>query len=491
MADADAAADTAGSAAGAAPAPSGTLLLCGATLWDYIGRKASSASKGVDFTGHEIPEPRVYGAAAYINAVRVVSHCTAAHGVIIDDQGSAFTFGRNQNGQLGDGTTTSRTEPYRVDIKNETFVSAAVGRAHTILVAASGRLYAAGDNKSLQLGVKSIPASNTFVMLTTVKGQHFVDAACGADYSLAITDAGAVFSWGSPQYGQTGDGSDHEYIASANKVVYDPQMPKPVSKLEGKKIVAVACGTNHSLAVDSEGGMYAWGCGGYGRLGLNDTPPKNVHVPTEILGFKERQNPIKKVACGPTCCMAIDSRNALHLWGKWKSTGDGGQGTPWLYPKYYQGLSGWNVRSISAGGVTLFALADDSCVSWGQSAIHGELGFGEGASRSATNADIVKALNGVRVHDVACGLGFTLFIADKSKPKKSAPAKGKRKADAAGDEDAAPDAGAPDADKAKGGRGRGRGATKAAAAAPRAKKPAASKDGDEGGAKPATKRGRK
>ena len=50
------------------------------------------------------------------------------------DQGAAYTFGRNQNGQLGDGTTTSRSDPFRINIKGETFVKAAVGKAHTLLV---------------------------------------------------------------------------------------------------------------------------------------------------------------------------------------------------------------------------------------------------------------------------------------------------------------------------------------------------------------------
>lgn len=58
--------------------------------------------------------------------------------------------------------------------------------------------------------------------------------------------------------------------------------------------------------------------------------------------------------------MAIDSRDTLHVWGKWKNSGDGGQGTPWSYPKYFTGLSGWTVRDISLGAFSLFALASTS-----------------------------------------------------------------------------------------------------------------------------------
>jgi alpha-tubulin suppressor-like RCC1 family protein len=90
-------------------------------------------------------------------------------------------------------------------------------------------------------------------------------------------------------------------------MLYDPQSPKQVETLKGKKIVDIACGTNHCLALDDTGALYTWGCGGYGRLGLNETPPKDNLVPVEISGFKDRSNPVRKIACGNTCSMAIDS----------------------------------------------------------------------------------------------------------------------------------------------------------------------------------------
>ncbi|OAJ44142.1 hypothetical protein BDEG_27408 [Batrachochytrium dendrobatidis JEL423] len=330
----------------------GGLVFCGATIWDWVGRKSSTNSKTMEMSL---------------------------------DQGAAYTFGRNQNGQLGDGTTTSRSDPFRINIKGETFVKAAVGKAHTLLVTASGRVYAAGENK---------------------RTEHCLH--------------GEV-----RKYGQLGDGKDHSYISGTSRMIYDPQMPKPITKLEDKKIVAIACGTNHSLALDDQGAVYSWGCGGYGRLGLPDSPPKDIFVPTEVPGFKDRNNMVKKIACGTTSCMAIDGRNALYLWGKWKQSGDGGQGTPWLYPKHYPGLSGWEVWEISAGGSTLFALAGESTVSWGQNAYHGELGHGPNAPRSCVNADIVKGMEGISCKKVSCGLGFTLMVADKSsKPFADLPAIG-------------------------------------------------------------------
>lgn len=133
-------------------------------------------------------------------------------------------------------------------------------------------------------------------------------------------------------------------------------------------------------ALDSTGAIWTWGYAAYGRLGLNETPPKDHWTPTQITGFVERKNPVKHVCCGSSWGMCIDSRDALHVWGKWKNTGDGGQGTPWLYPKHFSGLSGWTLRAIGAGASSLFALGENSTVSWGQNCGSGELAHGEGTS---------------------------------------------------------------------------------------------------------------
>ena len=110
--------------------------------------------------------------------------------------------------------------------------------------------------------------------------------------------------------------------------------------------------------------------------------------------------------------MCIDSRDAVYLWGKWKNSGDGGQGTPWLYPKHFAGLSGWKVTGISSGNNSLFALSEKSTISWGQACGMGELGHGANKPRSATNAVLVDTMEGFEVLSVAAGFGQTLLIVD-------------------------------------------------------------------------------
>ena len=222
------------------------------------------------------------------------------------DRGRAFTFGRNDKYQLGDGTNEPRDDPFEIEIEGETFVDGATGRGHTLLLTTSGKIYAAGDNKCWQALGADIKDKKAFEVVTVLKDIKAVSVACGAEFSMCIDDAGQVHAWGSPQYGQLGDGSDHQYIASTNRSLYYPQGPSMIKGFE-HKITQVVCGANHSHCLDDQGSVYSWGFAGFGRLGLNHSPPKDIMVPQKLAGFVERNNPAKKLAAGPACGMVIDS----------------------------------------------------------------------------------------------------------------------------------------------------------------------------------------
>ncbi|KAI8900764.1 regulator of chromosome condensation 1/beta-lactamase-inhibitor protein II [Globomyces pollinis-pini] len=393
----------------------GALVFCGSTAWDWIGRRNGKGAPNKEKMAEmEYSSPHVYGPAAYINVQKVFTHCTSAHAVLLDDGGHAFTFGRNDKGQLGDGSTIARDDPFKIEL-DEKVVFAATGRGHTILVTESGKVFGAGDNKLWQALGSEAKDPTTFTQVDGLESEKVVSASCGIDFTIVLTEDGKLFGFGSPQFGQLGDGSDHSYIGSTNRMIYNPQPPKEITGI-GKRVLQVASGSNHSHCLVQGGSVYSWGSCGYGRLGLNESPPKDTMVPAEISGFGG-VNPVERIAVGPTCGMLIDSRGSLHLWGKWKNSGDGGQGTPWLYPKYFSGLSGWSVTDIAAGGTSLFALSEESTISWGQGCVHGEMGHGPNRARSATNAVKVDDLEGFRVMGVACGLGNTLLIVDKDDAK--------------------------------------------------------------------------
>ncbi len=89
--------------------------------------------------------------------VRVmVSSCTACHQMIITEDGSVMTWGRNDRGQLGHGDIKRRDEPTIVEsLANYEIVGGAVGRSHTLFLTSKGQVFACGENKMGQLGIGS------------------------------------------------------------------------------------------------------------------------------------------------------------------------------------------------------------------------------------------------------------------------------------------------------------------------------------------------
>ncbi|KAI7697510.1 Protein RCC2 -like protein [Sarcoptes scabiei] len=379
----------------------GRLLVCGGTNWDLIGRK-------------ELPKQ----AKNAENVSNAVSGCTACHSLIVTDDGKVLTWGRNDRGQLGHGDTVRRDEPTIVEaLKDYQIVGGAVGRGHTLFLTSKGTVFACGDNKMGQLGVGS--QLQTILAPTRVahKGKPIVKVACGAEFSLIVDCAGHLFSFGFPQYGQLGHNTEAKYFASGNKLAYKCEYsPRKVmlfieknrdghtTPVEDVKIVDIACGINHSLAIDDKKRCYSWGFGGYGRLGHSET--KDEMMPRLIKTFDSLNRGVKGIWCGGTFSMAVDVHNLLYFWGLSKTSGEAT-----MYPKNVQDLNGWNIRSIGCANRSIVVAADDSVISWGPSPTYGELGYGENKSKSSTIPQEVKPLEGIYIHKVSTGYGHTLMIA--------------------------------------------------------------------------------
>ncbi|OAQ27999.1 RCC1/BLIP-II protein [Linnemannia elongata AG-77] len=406
----------------------GKVLMAGGTDWDMIGRKPKPGEQREILphleTFHVIRE------FADLKIVKAITGPNAAHSVFITDDGDAWTMGRNEKGQLGLGDNTPHVGgPVKVPTiytnagkksTNVKFVTGAVGRHHTILVSDTGAVYAAGDNKMGQLGNSNHKDHTSFVHVTSLGKEKAIGVACGAEYTMVISDKGQLWAFGSPEFGQLGNKTNGQYLQQSNRLVHIPQAsPVLVSGLQGKTIVEVDCGTNHTIARDSEGRVYSWGFGGYGRLGHSKQEDLWSPMPIDQFTGTNALTRATKIAAGSTFSMALDGQRQLWLWGKWKTTGDGGGGTPWMYPRTLYDLNGWAFKTINGGGVTLFALpmTEPCTVAWGQGALHCELGFGEGEARSATKPDKVRPMEGLTMLDVSCGLGHTLLLCKPGQEK--------------------------------------------------------------------------
>ena len=220
------------------------------------------------------------------------------HSLAVGADGNTYAWGYNSSGQLGDGTTTSRTTPVMVkepDPKTSTdvpadlaYVQVSAGYEHSLAVGNDGYAYAWGDNTRGQLGNNSNgyyadssvpvrvrdPANPT----DTSKGLKAVQVSTGTYHSLAVGSDGYAYAWGYNSNGQLGNNNTYN-DSSVPVHVRDPANPYDSSK--GLQAVQVSGGYYHSLAVGSDGYAYAWGYNKYGQLG-NGTSYSNSSVPVHV-----------------------------------------------------------------------------------------------------------------------------------------------------------------------------------------------------------------
>ncbi|KAF6136147.1 hypothetical protein GIB67_030195 [Kingdonia uniflora] len=385
----------------------GELLFCGGTSWDTLGRSKSAVE------GNLVSPTRLRSLMG-VDIRFVASGSTSCHCVALDVEGRCYTWGRNERGQLGHGDTVQRDMPTIVsELSKYNIVRAGAGRAHTVVVTEDGNSFSFGWNKHGQLGSGSVKGE---IELSPVRClvSDVSTAVCGGDFTvwLSSVEGSSILTAGLPQYGQLGHGTDNEYNTKEGSVrlAYEAQpRPKAVASLAGKTIVNAACGTNHTVAVDSKGFVYTWGFGGYGRLGHREQ--KDEWSPRAIDVFQRNNilTPNAVISAGSANSACTAAGGQLYMWGKIKSTGD-----DCMYPKPLMGLSGWNIRCMDSGSTHNFCGADESCISWGHSQ-HGELGYGPVGPKSSANPKKVDLLEGMHVLGVACGLAHSLILVDRTK----------------------------------------------------------------------------
>ena len=136
----------------------------------------------------------------------------------------------------------------------------AAGDSHSLALMAEGALFSFGHGQYGQLGHGDRANQPWPKRVATLAKERIVRVAAGSSHSLALTAEGALFSFGWGEYGQLGHGD------TANQL-----QPKRVAGLAKERMVSVAAGNTHSLALTAEGALFGFGCGEEGQLGHGDT----------------------------------------------------------------------------------------------------------------------------------------------------------------------------------------------------------------------------
>ena len=222
----------------------------------------------------------------------------------VETDGTALASGLNTNGQLGDGTTTQRTSP--VSVGSLSSLSAiAAGASHGLALKSDGSaVYAWGKNTNGQLGDGTTTQRTSPITVGGLSSYTIVAIDAGQSHSLALTSGGDIFAWGKNDRGQLGDGTTTQRTS-----------PVQVSEPESIDFVAIAAGVDHSLAVDSQGRAWAFGYNNYGHLGDGTFTNRTSPVRVKTQSGAQSSGMTKVLNVGASAYTSYFVRADGSLWG--------------------------------------------------------------------------------------------------------------------------------------------------------------------------------
>ena len=307
------------------------------------------------------------------------------HTLAIKSDATVLAWGSDDSGQLGNDISFSDSD-VPVAVANISNVKAvAAGGYHSIALTNNGDVYTWGSNTHGQLGYTGVTYQPTPQQLTGLT--EVIAIAGGAFHTVVLTKIGTVWAWGWNDDGQLGNNGTGNQVTDSSGTALT-------------NIVAIATGHAHTIAVDNDGFVYTWGANGFGQLGNNlgsSNVPVKVSSLTNIVG----------VSAGANHSMALTQNGAVYVWG---SNSDGQLGftsnsTPNPTPNI---LIASNAAAMAAGYAFSLVLDNDGAV-WSCGAnTDSQLG------RTGTETTITKSQLTTGGTSVAAGAYHSINLKDNN-----------------------------------------------------------------------------
>jgi alpha-tubulin suppressor-like RCC1 family protein len=212
----------------------------------------------------EPPQAEPCPSGPYLSGVVAIA-AGGEHSLAVLSDGTVVAWGKGNEGQLGNGTTTGSDLPVKVSGLTEA-TAVAAGNNHSLALLKAGTVKAWGKGTEGQLGNGTATSSDVPVAVSGLKAGEVTAIAGGQTHSLALLSNGTVKAWGSNAKGQLGDGMSTGPETCGVETC--SKTPVEVTFQGGTVVSAVSAGAQHSLALLSNGTVEAWGANGSGQLGV-------------------------------------------------------------------------------------------------------------------------------------------------------------------------------------------------------------------------------
>ena len=257
-------------------------------------------------------------------------------------------------------------------VEHYRWMRVASGKNHTLAINSRGELYAWGHNGNGQVGIGTVTPRGEYELTPQRVGSDsdWKVISGGDDYSLALKSDGTLYAWGKNNRGQLGIGTTTDNELTPRQVGNDSDWE------------AIAAGSNHSLALKSDSTLYAWGANSVGQLGNGENGAdfadisKDKTTPIQIGTDRDWQT----ISAGSSYSLAVKTDNTLHVWGH-NRIGQLGLGDNTDRNRPTRVSTGW--KTVSARfGHSLAIKTDNTLHAWGYNRFK-QLGLGDRTNRNS------------------------------------------------------------------------------------------------------------
>jgi alpha-tubulin suppressor-like RCC1 family protein len=415
-------------------------------LWIW-GRGNEYVNGNSSFVNRSTPVTTSAGGSNWKQVSVGFNHCAA-----IKTDGTLWTWGLNNNGQIGDNSSFTRPIPVTTFAGGTNWKQVSSGQVNTAAIKTDGTLWIWGQGFQAQLGTNNI-ISRSNPVTTFAGGTNWKQVSLGGNMTVAIKTDGTLWIWGTGSEGQLGNidvttkstpvttfagGTNWKQVSAAGlghcaaiktdgtlwtwgtgssgqlgRTTGDPVIT-PVTTFAGgtnwadtlsaepEDLYTISAGRSNTVAIKTDGTLWTWGEGSNGNLGNNDASIKVTPVTTFAGGTNWKQ-----LSNGVNHCTAIKTDGTLWTWG---SAGNGQLGINSLFIKStpvttFAGGTNW--KQVSANNNHCAAIKTDGTLwTWG-SGSSGKLGTNDIAQR---NTPVTTFAGGTDWKQVSAGSATTAAI---------------------------------------------------------------------------------